>query len=168
MFPAWFCNIVAEGYHYFLCFTDAGQHLGPAYCLGRVNIQTDKVEYLELPVQVIRKTGEPDQLVWDQPQSSSTINSRGIDAAGDARSKRDGWYWNFLGSPTNVNGKLFFTTMLGVTYVIDSSAKVLDEHALLAVNDLGPAGETWSLNSISFANRHLFHRSMKEVVCIGK
>jgi outer membrane protein assembly factor BamB len=167
VFPAWFCNIVSHGYHYFLCFTDAGQHLGPPYCVGRVNIETGKVEYLELPVQVIREAGAADRYVWRQPQPSSTVNSRGIDVADDARSRRDGWYWDFLGSPTEINGKIYMTTMLGVTYVIDAGAKTLDQRALIAVNDLGPAGQTWSLNSISFANGRIFHRSMKEVVCIG-
>ena len=46
--------------------------------------------------------------------------------------------------------------------------KLWTRNALLAVNDLGPAGQTWSLNSISYANGRLYHRSMKEVVCIGK
>ncbi len=168
VFPAWFTNIVVGDWHYFLCFTDAASHSGPAHCVGRVNIQTDKVEYLELPVQMVREPNQPDKPIWGQEQPSSTTNSRGIDAAGDPRSKRDGWWWCMLGSPTVVNGKIFFTTMLGVTYVIDGQAKVLDEKALLAVNDLGPAGQTWSLNSISYANGRLYHRSMKEVVCIGK
>jgi outer membrane protein assembly factor BamB len=167
LFPAWFTNIVVAGYHYFLCFTDPGSHYGPPYCVGRVNIDTGKVEYLELPVQVVREPGQPDRFVWNRPQSSSTVNARGIDVAGDPRSKRDGWYWCFLGAPTAVNDKIFFTTMLGVTYVIDGRAKTLDERALLAVNDLGPAGQTWSLNSISYANGRLYHRSIKEVVCIG-
>ncbi len=167
VFPAWFTNIPVAGYHYFLCFTDKGTKVGPPYCIGRVNVETGKVEYLELPVQVIRETGQPDRFVWGMAQPSSTINSRGVDVAGDPRSKRDGWYWCFLGNPTAVDGKIFFTTMLGVTYVIDGRAKTLDEKALLAVNDLGPAGQTWSLNSISYAKDHLFHRSMKEVVCIG-
>ena len=55
VFPGWFSNIVVGGYHYFLCFTDAASKSGPPYCVGRVNIETDKVEYLELPVQVIRE-----------------------------------------------------------------------------------------------------------------
>ena len=168
VFPGWFTNIVVGDWHYFLCFTDAASHSGPAHCVGRVNIRTDKVEYLELPVQVNREAGQPDKMVWGQEQPSSTLNSRGIDAAGDPRSKRDGWWWCMLGSPTAVNGKIFFTTMLGVTYVIDGQAKVLDEKALLAVNDLGRAGQTWSLNSVSYANGRVYHRSLKEVVCIDK
>ena len=57
--------------------------------------------------------------------------------------------------------------MLGITYVINSRAIALDEHALLGVNDLGQLGETWSLNSISYHQGKLYHRSLKEVVCIG-
>lgn len=167
VFPGWFTNAVVGDYHYFLCFTDREKRLGPPYCLGRVNVRTDRVEYLELPVQVLRKPGAPDEYVWGRPQPASTVNSRGIDVAGDPRSRRDGWYWVFLGNPTVVNGKLFLTTMLGVTYVIDARAKVLDEKALLSVNDLGPAGETWSVNSLSYANGNLYHRTLKEVLCIG-
>lgn len=167
VFPAWFCNAVTGGCHYFLCFTDAANHAGPPYCIGRVNLKTDRVEYLELPVQVIRAAGREDQMIWHQPQASSTVNSRGIDVAGDPRSRRDGWYWCFLGHPTVLNGNVYLTTMLGITYVINGSAKTLDRRALLAVNDLGPAGQTWSLNSISAANGRLYHRSLKEVVCIG-
>lgn len=168
VFPGWFTNVVVGDWHYFLCFTDPGSKCGPPYCVGRVNIEDDRVEYLELPVGVVRKPGSPDESVWGKPLASSTINTRGIDAAGDPRSKRDGWYWCFLGNPTVVDGKIFWTNMLGNTYVIDGRAKVLDEKALLAVNDLGPVGETWSVNSISYAGGKLYHRSMKEVVCIGK
>ena len=168
VFPAWFTNIPVAGWDYFLCFTDPGQRWGPSYCVGRVNIENGKVEYLELPVSVVRAKGEPDQFVWGRPQKASTLNARGIDVAGDPRSKADGWTWCMLGAPTAVNGRIFFTNMLGITYVIDGRASVLDEKALVAVNDLGPSGETWSLNSVSYANGRLYHRSMKEVVCIGK
>ena len=167
VFPAWFTNIPVGGWHYFLCFTDAVAKWGPPYCIGRVGIETGKVEYLELPVQVERQPRQPDRLIWGIPQTTSTINSRGIDAAGDPRSRRDGWTWNFLPAPVALDGKIYFTTMLGVTYVIDGRAKTLDASALLSVNDLGPAGQVWSLNSVSFANNRLYHRTMKEVVCIG-
>ncbi len=171
VFPGWFTNILMGDWHYFLCFTDAKSHAGPPHCVGRVNIKTDRVEYLELPTFAAHDanmSGDLTKYIWDTPQSASTVNARGIDAAGDVRSKQDGWYWCMLPAPTAVNGKIFFSTMAGVTYVIDGTAKTLDEHALLAVNDVGPAGQTWSLNSISYAEGRLYHRSMKEVVCIGK
>lgn len=66
-----------------------------------------------------------------------------------------------------INDRVYVTTMIGITYVIDSKAAVLDEKALLAVNDLGANGETWSLNSISYRNGRIYHRSLREIVCIG-
>ncbi len=62
---------------------------------------------------------------------------------------------------------IYFTTMLGITYVVNAKAPVLDESALLAINDLGPSGETWSLNTISFSDGRLYHRSLKELIAIG-
>ncbi len=52
-----------------------------------------------------------------------------------------------------LGNKIYFTTMLGITYVVDADAKVLDESALLAINDLGPSGETWSLNTPELQQR---------------
>ncbi len=168
VFPAQFCNILVGDWHYFLCYTEASKHLGPPYCVGRVHLETGKVEYLEVPVSVVRETGQPDRFIWNQPQRSSTVNARGLEVATDKRSQEDGWWWGYLGSPTAVGGKIFFTTMLGITYVIDGRAAVLDEKALLGVNDLGPTGQTWSLNSVSYAGGRIYHRSMKEVVCVGR
>jgi hypothetical protein len=58
--------------------------------------------------------------------------------------------------------------MNGTVYVIDAFAETLDEKALVAVNDLGPAGETWTLASFSHAKGRLWMHTMKEVICIGK
>jgi hypothetical protein len=66
-----------------------------------------------------------------------------------------------------IDGKIYLSTMLGITYVIDGRAPVLNEKALLSVSDLGPSGETWSLNSLSYQNGRLYDRSLKAVVCIG-
>lgn len=168
VYPAQFCNIIVGEWHWFLCYTEATKKLGPPYCVGRVNIATGKVEYLELPVSVVREAGKADSFIWGKPQTSSTVNSRGIDIVSDKRSQGDGWYWGFLGGPTAVGGNIYFTTMLGITYAIDGRAAVLDEKALLSLNDLGVPGQTWSLNSISYSRGKLYHRSMKEVFCIGK
>jgi hypothetical protein len=62
--------------------------------------------------------------------------------------------------------KLYISVMLGVTYVIDTKATVLDAKALIAVNDLGPLGDTWSLSGPSFADGVLYHRSAKELIAI--
>jgi hypothetical protein len=173
--PAWHCNIVINGYHYFL--TTVAHHrnshppkgkAGPSHCIGRVNIETGKVEYLEVPVTVIRKPGAPDERVYGVAVPTSTVNSRGQDVGAEDRSRTDGWEIPaFWGSPVAINNNIYVTTMLGVTYVINSAAKVLDEKVLVAINDLGPSGQTWSLNSISYDNGRIYHRSLKELVCIG-
>ena len=173
--PAWHCNIVLNGYHYFLTTTAHRRNThppkgrgGPSHCIARVNIATGKVEYLEVPVTVIRKPGVPDEPVYGVAVRTTTLNSQGQDVAQEDRSRTDGWEIPaFWGSPVAVNDRIFFTTMLGITYVIDSKAAVLDEKALLAINDLGPSGETWSLNSISYDNGRIYHRSLKELVCIA-
>jgi hypothetical protein len=122
-----------------------------------------------VPVGVERKNGAPDRRIYGQALRTKTEDYRGRDVAAEDRSRTDGWQIPaFFGSPIAVGGKVYLDTMLGVTYVLDGRARVLDEKALLAVNDLGPLGETWSLNSLSFANDRLYHRTLKEVVCIGK
>lgn len=176
VFPNWHANLVAYGYHYF--FTSTGHRRndhappglsGPSHCIGRVNVETGKVEYLEVPVSVIRKPGQPDAFIYDQAVSTKTEDYKGREVGAEDRSRTDGWQIPaFFGSPIAVNGKIYLSTMLGITYVIDARAKVLDEKALLSVSDLGPSGETWSLNSLSFSNNRLYNRSLKEVVCIGK
>src|SRR6185369_15273989 len=69
--PAWHCNIAINGYHYFLTSTAHRRNrhapkgrAGPSHCIGRVNVGTGKVEYLELPVTVIRRAGKPDERVY--------------------------------------------------------------------------------------------------------
>jgi outer membrane protein assembly factor BamB len=174
--PAWHCNIVINGYHYFLTTVAHRRNnvpprgkAGPSHCIGRVNVRTGKVEYLEVPVTVIRKKGSPDQRVYGVAVRTQTLNSAGQDVAAEDRSRTDGWEIPaFWGSPIAVNDNVYFTTMLGITYVVNSKVEVLDEHALVAVNDLGPSGETWSLNTPSYNNGRLYHRSLKEVVCIGQ
>jgi hypothetical protein len=173
--PAWHCNIVLNGYHYFLTSTAhrRNRHLpkgraGPSHCIARIHINSGKVEYLEVPVTVLRKPDHADVRVYGTAQRTSTLNNDGRDIAAEDRSRTDGWEIPaFWGSPVAINDVIYVTTMIGITYVIDSKAQVLDERALLSVNDLGPNGETWSLNSISSDRGRIYHRSLKELICIG-
>ena len=174
--PAWHANLAVNGYHYFMTTVAHRRNnvppkgrAGPSHCLARVNVETGKVEYLEVPVTVIRKPGQADEKVYGVAVRTKTENAEGIDVASEDRSRTDGWEIPaFWGSPVALGDKIYFTTMLGITYVVDSKAKVFDEHALLAINDLGPSGETWTLNSISYADGRIYHRTSKELICIGR
>lgn len=179
--PAWHSNLLVGDFHWFLCSTAHDRNgapnasrpgrrglAGPSHCVGRVHVRTGKVEYLELPVDVERSPGAPDRFVYGIARRTSTVNSRGIDPAAEDRSRTDGWEIPaFWGSPIAVGSTLYFTTTLGITYVLDGAAAVLDEQALLAVNDLGPSGDTWTLSTPSAAGGRLYHRTLRDVVCIG-
>jgi hypothetical protein len=156
-----YSNLLVGDYHYFRTFSPL--------MIGRVHLETGNAEYLQVPVQVVRETEGEQELRWRNPVAENdTRNSRGIDVGiADKRSKGNGWGHISAAPPIAVGNVLYIPTMIGTVYVIDTSAKKLDEDALLSISDLGPAGETWTLSSFSYANRRLYHRTMKEVICIG-
>jgi len=171
--PDWGPNIVANGYMWFLAVTNNndrwGTHTGPPHCVGRVNVETGKVEYLEVPVGAQRSPNTAEQLVYGKDITTTAMDAKGNDVAEDVpRSHTDGWSIPaFFASPILLGNKLYFGTTLGITYVIDATAKVLDETAILGIGDLGALGQTWSLAGPSFADGVLYHHSSKEVVAIG-
>jgi hypothetical protein len=132
-----------------------------------VNVETGKVEYLEVPVGVDRAVGRAERLVYGRSLTTVTNNAQGQDIAGDARSHTDGWEIPaFFPSPVSIGGRVYLQTQLGVTYVVEAGAAVLDASALLGVNDLGPLGQAWSLSGPSYAGGMLYHRSLKELIAI--
>ena len=153
-------NIVAEGYFYFL--------IRDKWQVARVNVVTGRTEYLELPSQIHPSAQGVNVWTFNEVQPNDTRNSRGFDVAQDPRIKLGGFTKSFLGAPTVVNDRIYFTSMTGLVYVLDATAPTFNRSAILAVNDLGPIGKTWTVNSISYANGRLFHRTMKEVICIGE
>ena len=171
--PNWHTNIAAGGYHWFLTSTNnnrsgsAGGHSGPPHCIGRVNVETGKVEYLEVPVGVERAPNTPERLLWGKSLRTTAADAKGNDLASDDRSHTDGWEVPaFFASPVAMGNKIYFGTTMGITYVVDANAAVLDERALLGIGDLGPNGQTWSLAGPSYSNGVLYHHSSKEVVAI--
>jgi hypothetical protein len=172
VFPAWHANLSVYPYVYFQCFSFQGKrrgketYIGPKNSLARINVETEKVEYLEIPFEVPTVEGEAESnngILYPQ----MTVNSRGIDVAGDPRSKRTGWWWCFNGNTIAINQYLYFTFMCGNVQVIDGQAENFDETALVSMNDLGKFGETWSVNTPSYSNGRIYHRTMKELICIG-
>lgn len=153
-------NLLVGEHHYFM--THETHHL------GRIHVGTGNAEYLEVPLQVVRNPGKPDEQIWDKIIPNDTRNSRGVDVGiVDKRSKKSGWGHVSAAPPICVGDKIYITTMVGMTYVINRKAETFDENALLSINDLGPAGQTWSLTQPVFANGRIYTRTMKEVICLG-
>lgn len=152
-------NIVVGDWHYFLAHDMTA--------IGRVNIETGRTEYLRVPVQLV--AGPEPRRIWAKNDAilNDTKNSRGIAIATDKRAQGSGWGHVSAASPILVNRHLFFPIMNGTVYVIDAFAEKLDQNALIAINDLGPAGGTWTLASFSYAKGRLWMHTMKEVLCIG-
>lgn len=168
VFPAWYTNSIVGDKCYFMCFKKNQRFKlnEPEYAIGRVDLNTGKAEYLEVPVQY-EYQGDKKVFDWHVDLTTETKNIRGLDIAFDKRSQRDGWIWNFNANPICINQKLFFTTMSGLVYCIDTTREEFDETSLISINDLGPKGETWTLNTPSFSKGKLYHRTSKYLICIG-
>ena len=180
-------NVLAGRYHYFRSYTEP--------YLGRVDVQSGKVECLQLPVQLKREPGDStDHLLWDESGMSVDVvaqlksaarkrpqalpiqqwcfapndmrNSRGFVVMGDARSRGTGWGHHASQVPTVIGNRLFVPVMNGTVYVIDADAKSFDENAIIAINDLGPVGRSFNRASLSFAGGRLFAHTIRELICI--
>lgn len=152
-------NIVVGDWHWFL------SHNLPF--LGRVHVESGAVEYLELPSQLIasNQSRQRDEWLWRDRKKNRPLNARGF-AVGDKGHNGSGWGHISAASPIRVGRYLYWPVVTGTTYVIDTSVRQLDGEALVAINDLGPGGETWTLSSLSFASGRLYMHTMREVICI--
>tara|TARA_R110002049_G_scaffold72490_6_gene187394 strand:+ start:79868 stop:83176 length:3309 start_codon:yes stop_codon:yes gene_type:complete len=155
-------NLAAGDWHWFL------SHNLPY--LGRVHVETGKVEYLELPAQLIADAGERrrDEWLWGKGKKDNRpLNAQGF-SVGDKGYDGTGWGHISAASPILIGRYLYCPVVTGTTYVIDTQVDELDGRALVAVNDLGPGGETWTLASLSYSNGRLYAHTMQEVICIGQ
>ncbi len=180
-------NVLVGDYHYFRSYTMP--------YLGRVHVSTGKVEYLQLPVQLKRTAGdEQDQLLWDESGMRESLvqqlkkkgrktpkqlpiqqlcfapndmkNSRGFVVMGDARSRGVGWGHHASQLPTAVGDRLYVPVMNGTVYVLNAAAAKWDESAIVAINDLGPVGQSFNRASLSYANGRLYAHTIREIICI--
>ena len=172
-------NLLVGNYHYFRSYIHN--------YLGRVNTDTGKVEYLQLPVSMLRKPNKKDRFIWDESdlkskpektfnvgtktsywtfKTNNMVNSRGFKLLGDARSQGNGWGHFAAPIPTVIGENLYVPIMNGMTYVIDWNAKILDEDAIISINDLGPLGEAWTRSNITYSNGKLFAQTISELICI--
>lgn len=156
-------NLRVGDYHYFRAYRQI--------CLGRVHVKTGDVEYLHLPAQLVRTAGSDDRMIWNLKDPgfipADMKNSNGWLVMGDKRSRTNTWGHHASPIMSAVGQYLYVPTMSGTVYCVRWSASRLDENAIAAINDLGPAGPTWSRSSLSFDGRRLYTRTIKELLCIG-
>lgn len=153
-------NILIGNWYYFL--TGKG-----SYHLGRIHIETGKLEYLELPAQLLasEKSRSQDTLLWGKAHKNNVTNAQGF-AVGHKGHNGSGWGHISAASPLLVGKYLFWPVVTGTVYVIDTSVDQLGK-ALVSINDLGIGGETWTLSSFSYARGNLYIHTMREIICIG-
>lgn len=169
VFPARYSMHAAAGRVFFQCYATAWGKptLGAPWCVAAIDpdpaASPPAVRYRELPTSRDPDTGAAR---WRERLAARAVNSRGEEVTGDERSRWDGWDWVFNGSPTRVNDRLYWTMATGTVYVVDASGA--GDPQLLAINDLGPVGETWSANSVSYARGRLYHRTARELLCVGR
>lgn len=119
-----------------------------------VNVNTGVVEYLELPAQLIASSlaREQDIRLWGKGNpNNKPLNASGF-AVGDKGHNGTGWGHISAARPTVVGRYLFLPVVTGTVYVFDTRISELSPDSLVAVNDLGVGGETWTLASLTFAN----------------
>ena len=155
----YFTNIVVGDYHYFRSFDD--------FYIGRVHLKTDRVEYLQVPVQIIRSIGSEDEIQWDSSIPNDMRNADGFKATGDKRNTGNGWGHVSSAPPIVVGDLIYFPTMIGMVYVLKWDVPKLNEAALISMSDLGTAGETWALSGLGYEDGFIYARTMKELICIG-
>jgi len=178
-------NILAGDWHYFRHYTQPW--------LGRIHVPSGRVEYLQLPVQLLREAGRKDRLLWDASgipadwlpertgknadrplpitqwafHQNDMRNSRGFTVMGDARSRGNGWGHHAGAIPTVIGDCLYVPIMSGTVYVLKWNAARLDENAVVAINDLGPTGQAWTRASLSAADGRLYAHTIRSLICIG-
>ena len=96
------------------------------------------------------------------------VNTRGHVVFGDKRSMGSGWGHIASPSPSVARENFYMPVMNGTVYVIRWSAKTLNEDAIVAINDLGPVGKSWTRASISFSDGKAFAHTIRELICIGE
>ena len=155
----YFTNIIIGNYHYFRSFA--------GFMIGRVNLKSGKVEYLDVPAQIVRKFGAEERKLWGETMPNDMKNVEGFSATMDKRNAGSGWGHVSSAPPIVVGDLIYFPTMVGMVYVLKWNAEILNKEALVSVSDLGLAGETWSLSGLAYTNGKIFARTMKELICVG-
>ncbi|GAB5402764.1 MAG: hypothetical protein Aurels2KO_09950 [Aureliella sp.] len=149
-------NIGVGKYHFFM-----GEQPG---ILGRIDIETEEVSYLQVPVQV-NTIGGQQEFSWQEFEAGDQTGS-GFTVQGDKRRLSHGFGHISAATPIVVNQHIYFSTVLGTTYVINANRESFDQHSIVSVCDLGHPGKTWTLSPFTAAHGRLYQRTSRELICI--
>ena len=133
--------------------------------IGYLNLKTGEHVQLEIPTELTSTKEQADGFIWKTMHKTDQLNAKGQRHNTESRSQGDGTQKAFLASPIVVNKNIYFTNAHGLTYIVDTT-KPFNEKALVAVNDLGTKGETYSLSSMAYADGVLYQRSLKAIYAI--
>lgn len=172
-------NLQVGKYHFFRAYT--------RNYLGRIDLESGKVEYLELPLQVLREPGKEERVLWNAEQRPSDLamlenkkfknnisyvslrlnsmrDSRGFKVSGDGRDIGNGWGHTASPYATAMGNRLFVPILCGVVFVVDTEAEKWDESAVVAVDDLGALGEAYTRASVTTDGTRVYGRTIREVL----
>ncbi len=68
-------------------------------------------------------------------------------------------------SPTLVGRYLFLPVVTATVHVIDTEVEELSPEAIVAVNDLGPGGESLTRATVAYGKKRLYAHTMREILC---
>ena len=132
--------------------------------LGRIDIETEEVNFLQVPVQVVSEN-DATKFSWKDFEAGDDTGS-GFVVTGDKRRHGHGFGHISAATPIVINNRIYFSTVLGTVYVVDATKEHFDENSLVSVNDLGLPGKTWTLAPFTAAHGRLYQRTSREIICI--
>lgn len=158
--------------------------------IGRVDLKTGKISYLQVPVQTRFRDGNMDSL-WDESDLETPLpmskkdrpfncgtkisyvafelndvkNSQGHVVMGDIRSQGNGWGHHASAVPSAINGRIYFPIMSGLVYSLAADAECVQD-ADVQILSLGPINRTWTRSSLSYGNGCVYARTISELICI--
>lgn len=112
---------------------------------------------------------DPAPVKWSVARDENAMkNARGFVVMGDKRSQGNGWGHVAAPTPSVAGSHLYVPVQNGTVYVMRWDAEKLDENAIVAINDLGPAGHAYTRASVTFFDGKAYAHTIRELICIGQ
>lgn len=177
-------NLLVGNYHYFRSY------MMPY--VGRIHVETGRVEYKALPVQ--SHSAQTNDALWteadlpaDFPKDkrkrafrtntlishvgyelNSLKNSRGFTVMGDDRSQGNGWGHHASAVPSVAGANVYIPIMSGMVYVHEATPDAFSQPDRFRISHLGQVNKAWTRSTLSFGNNSVYARTISELICIRK